>query len=71
MLTGATLPRMTRTLSLRKETLSPLTPSDLSAVGGAGGTIDGYPTWICTPLIVAVTQTVKNAATQLSVVECP
>lgn len=63
---------MTRTLALRKETLTELTPSDLAVVAGGSVyfTIDGYPTWICTPLLVAVTKTVHDAATRLTVVEC-
>ena len=64
---------MRRPLTLRREPLGELTPGDLSAVHGASVhfTIDGYPTWICTPLLNAVVAATKQATGELTLVECP
>lgn len=63
---------MRRTLTLRGETLSELTPGDLAVVHGASVhfTIDTFLTQFCTPLATAVIQTVQGAVTRLTVVEC-
>jgi len=63
---------MRRTLTLRGETLSELTPGDLAVVHGASVhfTIDGYLTQICTPLATAILKTVHDGVTRLTVVEC-
>ena len=61
---------MTPRLSLRKETLAELAPSDLASVNGQGGVTDGYITWICTPLATAIVQGVKNATHQMTLLEC-
>jgi hypothetical protein len=64
---------MTPRLSLRKETLAELTPSDLAAVNGGSvhGTIDTYLTYVCFLIVNAVVQGVKDGTHQLTLVECP
>lgn len=64
---------MRRTLALRKETLTELSPAALADVHGASVhfTIDGYPTWICTPLLAAAVNATKQATGELTLVECP
>lgn len=63
---------MRRPLTLRKEPLSDLTPGDLAAVNGASVyfTIDGYPTWVCTPLVTAVHRATMQATHEMTVVDC-
>lgn len=64
---------MRRPLTLRREPLSDLTPGDLASVNGASvyWTIDGYPTWLCTPIATAVINATKQATGELTLVECP
>ena len=55
-----------RRLTLHKETLTDLTPSELSAV--QGGSL--HLTMICAALVGAVVQTVKNGTHNLTLLEC-
>ena len=64
---------MRRHLTLHKETLTELSATALADVHGASVhfTIDGYPTWICTPLVAAVLNATKQATGEVTLVECP
>lgn len=55
-----------RRLTLRKETLTDLTPSELSAV--QAGT--GHITLVCTLILTAVIETVKNGTHNVTLLEC-
>ena len=55
-----------RRLTLRKETLTDLTPSELSAV--RGGSL--HLTLICAALVDAVVRTVKDGTHDLTLLEC-
>ena len=63
----------TRTLRLRKETLTELTPTDLRGVVGGTYTtsFEQCPTWWCTPVIWAVQETVRRITAETSVADCP
>ena len=62
-----------RTLRLRKETLTELTPRELQDVNGASYTtsFESCPTWWCTPVIWAVQETVRRVTAETSVQTCP
>jgi hypothetical protein len=57
-------------LVLRTETLTELTPSDLTGVRGGGVSFDNCLTWICWPLVNAVVHATTQAATGLTVATC-
>jgi hypothetical protein len=61
-----------RTLRLRKETLTDLTPADLRGVVGGSYTtsFESCPTWWCTPVIFAVEETVRRVTAETSVAGC-
>jgi hypothetical protein len=62
-----------RTLRLRKETLTELTPLEMRSVNGGTYTtsFESCPTWICTPLIYAAQEVVRRATAATSVDTCP
>lgn len=62
-----------RTLRLRKETLTELTPVELRDVAGGSYTtsFESCPTWFCTPLIWAAQETVRRITAETSVDTCP
>jgi hypothetical protein len=61
-----------RTLRLRKESLTELTPSDLRGVVGATYTtsFEMCPTWWCTPVLGAVQETVRRVTAETSANTC-
>jgi hypothetical protein len=62
---------MKRTLTLHKETLAALSPTDLAEVRGGGYSFDNCLTWICGPLAAALVQAVTEMPGKMTVANCP
>jgi hypothetical protein len=58
---------MNRRLSLRKDTLTELTPGDLVDVRGGSGSFDNCITWICWPLVTAIVSAATKVPGELTV----
>ena len=61
-----------RTLRLRKETLTELTPADLRGVAGGSYTtsFESCPTWWCTPVVTAIARAATEVVTETTVAGC-